>query len=226
MKIRWYGQSAFLLSGANDSAVLIDPFGDLGALTGGRVRWEYPPVENVEADLLLITHEHGDHNCAEAVVSEPQVIRSTAGRFDTAFGSVVAIASEHDDAAGTQRGPNTIFSFPFDGFAICHFGDFGQAALRPEQREAIGEVDVLLLPVGDGPTVGGARAAQIVRELEPKLVVPHHYRTPLIDFLDPPDAFLEALSDWPVERLETSEFEFESLGEPRIVLPAPPATGA
>jgi L-ascorbate metabolism protein UlaG (beta-lactamase superfamily) len=223
MRLRWYGQSAFLLTGDDGRAVLIDPFGDLSERWGGQLQFDYPPVEGVEAELLLITHEHGDHNHVEAVVGEPQVIRSTAGRFESPFGAVVAIASEHDAEAGTQRGPNTIYSFRFGGFAFAHFGDFGQPALRPEQRQAIGEVDVLLLPVGGGPTVGGAVAAEIVRELGPKLVVPHHYRTPSIDFLDPPDAFLEALPDWPVERLEESELTFDSLAEPRIVLPAPPS---
>ena len=90
---------------------------------------------------------------------------------------VVAVASEHDDVAGTKRGPNTIFRFTLDGLRVCHFGDFGQSALRPEQQQAIGEVDVLFLPVGGGPTVGGESAAAIVRALRPRLVVPMHYRT-------------------------------------------------
>ena len=165
MRIRWYGQSAFVLQ-AGGATVAIDPFGDLSAAAGRTMRF-YPPVENIDADLLLITHEHADHNAAAQIGGEPQVIRATAGRFETPFGEVVAIASEHDAAAGTERGPNTIFRFELDGLALCHFGDFGQAALRPEQRDAIGEIDVLFLPVGGGPTVGGAAAAAIVEELSP-----------------------------------------------------------
>ena len=138
------------------------------------------------------------------------MLRSTAGTLDSPLGEVVAIASEHDDAAGTKRGPNTIFCFALDGLRFCHFGDFGQSALRAEQRAAIGEVDVLFLPVGDGPTVGGERAAAIVRALRPRLVVPMHYRTEALSFLDPPDAFLEALGAR-VERLAESEFAVESL---------------
>ena len=108
---------------------------------------------------------------------------------------------------------------------LCHLGDFGQAALRPEQEAAIGEIDVLFLPVGDGPTVGGERAAAVVRALRPPLVVPMHYRTAAVDFLEPPDAFLEALGAR-VERLGESKFAVESLlgtpGEPVVVLPAAP----
>ena len=120
----------------------------------------------------------------------PHVVRSTAGRFETPVGEVVAVASEHDAEAGTSRGPNTIFVFTLDGVRVCHFGDFGQSALRPEQREAIGAVDLLIVPVGGGPTIGAAEAAEITRALDPRWVVPMHYRTAAIDFLEPADAFL------------------------------------
>jgi L-ascorbate metabolism protein UlaG (beta-lactamase superfamily) len=224
-RIRWYGQSAFLIDGG-DQSVFIDPFGPVEGLTRQGLRFDYPAIEGVEADLLLVTHEHGDHNRVEAIGGAPQVIRSTAGTFESPLGAVVGIASEHDDVAGTKRGPNTIFCFAYDGLRVCHFGDFGQAELRAEQRQAIGEVDVLLLPVGDGPTVGGDRAAAIVRTLRPRLVVPMHYRTDAVNFLEPPDAFLEALGGR-VEKLAVSELvvgEFLGpAGEPTVALLAPPA---
>ena len=120
----------------------------------------------------------------------------------------MAIASEHDDVAGTVRGPNTIFRFALDGVTFAHLGDFGQPALRPEQRAAIGEVDVLFVPVGEGPTIGGEPAAALVRSLAPRLVVPMHYRTAAVNFLEPPDAFLAALGA-DVTRLETSDGELD-----------------
>jgi len=189
MKIRWHGQSAYTLTGA-DHTVAIDPFGDMSDLVGGRLRFAYPPVPEHHAELLLVTHEHRDHNGVEAVTGDPQIVRSTAGRFETPVGEVVAIASEHDEEAGTSRGPNTIFVFTLDGVRVCHFGDFGQTALRPEQRDAIGPVDLLFLPIGGGPTIGADQAAEITRALGPRWVVPMHYRTPAIDFLEPADAFL------------------------------------
>jgi L-ascorbate metabolism protein UlaG (beta-lactamase superfamily) len=224
MKIRWYGQSTFLLTGAE--RVAIDPFGEMGERLSARgLVFDYTPIEELEAGLLLVTHEHGDHNAVEVVGGSPVVLRSTPGRFDSPVGEVVAVASEHDAAAGTERGANTIFRFTLDGLRICHLGDFGQPALRPAQREAIGEVDVLFVPAGGGPTIGGAEAAAVVRALRARLVVPMHYRTRAVNFLDPPDAFLEALGAT-VERLDESEFEAgEQLGtrdEPRVVLPAPP----
>jgi L-ascorbate metabolism protein UlaG (beta-lactamase superfamily) len=208
MHIRWYGQSAFLL----DDRVFVDPF---APPSREGLQFDYPPIEGVSAELLLVTHEHGDHSNVAAIGGDPRTIRSTAGTFD----DVVAIASEHDDAAGTRRGPNTIFRFPVGDTVVCHFGDFGQATLRPEQRAAIGDVDVLFLPVGDGPTVGGERAAAIVQELAPRLVVPMHYRTGRVNFLEPPDAFLDALGAQ-VTTLETSEFDTN--GHSGVVLPKAP----
>lgn len=223
MRIRWYGQSSFLLTG--EHRVFIDPFGVMNRLSAQGLQFDYPPIEGVEADLLLVTHEHGDHNAVDVIGGSPLTLRSTAGTFDSPLGSVTAVASEHDDVAGTKRGPNTVFVFMLDGLRIAHFGDFGQAELRPEQANAIGDVDVLILPVGAGPTVGGESAAAIVRRLRPRLVIPMHYRTEAVNFLDPPDAFLEALGAH-VERADTSEVNVEQhLGTadaPHVVLPAAP----
>lgn len=224
MRIRWYGQSAFLL--ADGKKVFIDPFGRVGEELAARgIEFRYPAIEGVTTDLVLVTHEHVDHNAVEVVGGASAVLRATAGRLESPIGEVVAVASEHDDAAGTERGPNTIFCFTLHGFRVCHLGDFGQGALRPAQREAIGEIDVLILPVGGGPTIGGAAAAQLVGVVAPRLVVPMHYRTPAVNFLEPPDAFLDALGAR-VERLESSEVAVEDVlgtrAEPTVALLAPP----
>ena len=225
MHLRWFGQSAFLLTG--ERSVLIDPFAipeGLGLESRGMV-FDYPPIEGVVADLVLITHEHFDHNGAEVVEGSPQVIRSTAGRFDSCIGEVVAIAAEHDDVAGTKRGPNTIFCFTLAGLRLCHFGDYGQAHLRPEQELAIGEVDVLFLSIGGGPTVSVDAAIELVRRLRPRLVVAMHYRTEAVNFLELPDAFLDGFGA-EVERVDTSEATVEALlgtrERPRVALLAPP----
>jgi L-ascorbate metabolism protein UlaG (beta-lactamase superfamily) len=223
MRVRWFGQSAFLLVG--QKTVFVDPFGDMSGAAARGIEFNYPPIEGVTADLVLVTHEHGDHNAVDAVGGSPVVLRSTAGRLESPLGEVVAVASEHDDVAGTARGPNTIFCFSLDGLRICHLGDFGQPALRPEQREAMGPVDVLFVPVGGGPTIGGVAAAELVRSLAPRLVVPMHYRTAAVNFLEPPDEFLEAFG-LGVQRLDTSEAVAEDLlgtaDEPTVALLAPP----
>jgi L-ascorbate metabolism protein UlaG (beta-lactamase superfamily) len=219
--IRWYGQSAFLLSGELQN-VFIDPFGDMSGLRERGVEWRYPPIEGVDADLLLLTHDHLDHNAADVIGGDPPVIRS-AGTQESPIGEVVGIASEHDPVAGTQRGSNVIFRFELDGLQVAHLGDFGQPALRPEQGAALGAVDVLFVPVGAGPTIPVDGAVQLVREVEPRLVVAMHFRTELIGFLDPPDAFLRELGGT-VERMPSNELVAEELlpAAPIVAVPAPP----
>jgi L-ascorbate metabolism protein UlaG (beta-lactamase superfamily) len=221
MQVEWYGQSAFRLS-ADGTTVFIDPFGDISAFASRGLEFNYPAIAGVEADVLLVTHEHRDHNGVEAVGGEPVVLRSTAGKLESPIGEVVAVASEHDPSAGTERGPNTIFVFTFDGIRVAHFGDFGQNELRPEQADAIGPVDLLFIPVGGGPTIDAEQAAAIAERLGAKWIVPMHYRTERVNFLEPADAFLERMAN--VERLTTASFETGELPEekPLAVVPAAP----
>jgi L-ascorbate metabolism protein UlaG (beta-lactamase superfamily) len=223
MRVEWYGQSAFHLSTAEQS-VAIDPFTDMSAMAASRgMQFDYPPIAGVEAELLLVTHEHADHNGVEAILGSPTVLRSTAGTLESPLGAVTAIASEHDEQAGTARGPNTIFVFELGGLRVCHFGDFGQTGLRAEQAAAIGAVDLLIVPVGGGPTIGAEQAAAIVERLSPRWVVPMHYRTPRIGFLETADDFLGRFEH--VERLAESAFETSALPAehaPLVVVPAVP----
>jgi Beta-lactamase superfamily domain len=85
--------------------------------------------------VLVVTHEHSDHNGVESSGGEPHLVRSTAGTFTTPVGPVLGIASEHDDAAGTLRGPNLIVAFNLHGVRVRHFGDFGQSELRPFETD-------------------------------------------------------------------------------------------
>jgi|SRR5579875_16386 len=223
MRVEWYGQSAFHLAGG-EASVAIDPFADMSGLAGRGIAFDYPAIEGVQAQLLLVTHEHADHNGVEAIGGDPLVLRSTAGTLQSPLGEVTAIASEHDESAGTERGPNTIFAFTLESLRVCHFGDFGQRGLREEQAAAIGEVDLLFLPVGGGPTIGDEQAALIVERLAPRWVVPMHYRTPRIGFLESADAFLARYEH--VHRLDGSAFETVELpsaeGSPLVVVPAAP----
>jgi L-ascorbate metabolism protein UlaG (beta-lactamase superfamily) len=222
MQIQWFGQSTFRLA-ADSATVVIDPLGDVAALAArGGLKLEYPDIEGVSADLVLVTHEHRDHNGVDRIEGDPTVLRSTAGRLQSPVGEVLAVASEHDDEAGTRRGPNTIFVFELDGIRVTHFGDFGQRALRDEQATAIGVVDLLFVPVGGGVTIDAERAAAVVERLGPRWIVPMHYRTQRVDFLDTVDAFLERMAN--VVRLEGPAFDTADLPaeSPLTIVPAAP----
>jgi L-ascorbate metabolism protein UlaG (beta-lactamase superfamily) len=222
MKVQWYGQSTFHLT-APEGSVTIDPFADMSGATSRGLQFDYPPIEGLEPTLLLVTHEHVDHNGVEAIGGDPTILRSTAGRLESPLGEVVAIASEHDDEAGTARGPNTIFVFELDGLRVSHFGDFGQRDLREEQAAALDDIDLLFIPVGGGPTIGAEQAAEIVARLGPRWVVPMHYRTPRVNFLETADAFLERSER--VERTPAPAFDTTTLPAsdgPLVVVPAAP----
>jgi L-ascorbate metabolism protein UlaG (beta-lactamase superfamily) len=222
MHIEWYGQSAFRLQ-SNGTTVFIDPFGDMSMARERGLRWDYQAIEDVAADLLLVTHEHGDHNAVEAIGGDPVVIRSTAGTHASPIGDVIGVASEHDAVAGTERGPNTIYVFDLGGLRLAHFGDFGQSVLREEQAKAIGTVDLAFLPVGGGPTIDAAQASHIAREIGARWVVPHHFRSARIDFLEPVDDFLGRAAA--VHTLQETSFDTQSLPQsdgPIAVVPATP----
>jgi L-ascorbate metabolism protein UlaG (beta-lactamase superfamily) len=222
MQVEWYGQSAFRLADG-ERTLVIDPFDDLSPLKGHGRRWDYPAIARVEADVLLVTHEHLDHNGVEAIGGDPVILRSTAGRLESPIGEVVAIASEHDRAAGTERGPNTLFAFAFGGLRVAHLGDLGQAQLRPEQAAALGTVDLLFVPVGGGPTIGADQATEIAVTTGAKLIVPMHYRTERIDFLEPVDAFAGRARK--AVRLDRAVFDTDELADAAgavVVVPAAP----
>jgi L-ascorbate metabolism protein UlaG (beta-lactamase superfamily) len=222
MELQWYGQSAFRLSDG-ERTVFIDPFDDMSPVAARGMQWDYPPIEGVAADLLLVTHEHFDHNGVGAIGGDPMILRR-AGTHESPVGTVVGIASEHDDAAGTQRGPNTLFVFDLGGMRIAHLGDLGQAALRDAQLAALGTVDVLMAPVGAGPTIGPDEAMAIVAATGARLVVPMHYRTERIGFLDPLDAALARFER--VHRADTPTVDLGAIdgdgGGPVLVVPAVP----
>jgi len=227
MRVRWYGHASFhVVSPSEGRSVFLDPFGVPTAQMAARGhRFGYPPIQGVAADVVLVTHEHFDHNAVGAVDGTPQVIRAAGGTFDTPVGRVTSVVGDHDTVAGTQRGMNAIVAFTLDGLRVCHFGDYGQSSLRAEQQAAIGQVDILMVPVGGGPTIDAEGAAEVVRRLRPRWVVPMHYRTEALSFLEPADAFVARFTH--VVRCQEATFESADLpppvdGDPVVVVPAVP----
>lgn len=123
------------------------------------------------------------------------------GEYEISGVLIIGIATFHDAEGGRRRGRNTVYLMEVDGISVCHLGDLGHV-LTSEQVEEIGNVDVLLLPVGGVSTIGAAMSAEVIRQLEPKAVVPMHYKTPLISRdLDPVEKFLKEMG---MERIDPS----------------------
>jgi L-ascorbate metabolism protein UlaG (beta-lactamase superfamily) len=191
-RLTWFGQSCFLLETAAGTRVLMDPIPrNIG----------YPLPAGLRADLVTISHEHADHANLSMVTGKPHVIHGltadkkgwahTDERFRDV--SVRSVGVYHDDRRGALRGLDTVFVFEVGGLRIAHLGDLGHT-LDDDQLEAIGSVDVLLVPVGGGTTVDAYQATRVVDQLHPRLmVVPMHYKTEASTSKDlsPLDAFLE-----------------------------------
>ncbi|MDR7480954.1 MAG: MBL fold metallo-hydrolase [Armatimonadota bacterium] len=175
LAIRWYGQSFFLVTTADGLRIAIDPFEDIGF-----------PLPTVEADVVLITHEHRDHNNAGLIRGRPRVLRGLApgaadwNRIYERVGStlIYAVPGFHDDVQGASRGLDAFFVIETDGVRLAHLGDVGQPTLSEHQLRALGRIDVLMIPVGAGPfTVSVADANRLVDQIRPRVIIPMHYKT-------------------------------------------------
>lgn len=165
MDINWFGQSCFKIKGKN-STLIIDPYNP--EATGLKL------PKDLNANLVLITHQHQDHNFISAVQGSPLVI-SGPGEYEKLGVSIVGIGTFHDKENGASRGTNTIYQIVVDGVNIVHLGDLGHI-LTEEQLGEIDPVDILMIPVGGGPTIDAETAAKVVAQLEPKIVIPMHYK--------------------------------------------------
>lgn len=189
MDIYWLGQACFRLKGKN-AQVVIDPFDP--NFTGLKL------PKDLSADIVLVTHEHQDHNNTAVITSstsggKPMVFKDP-GEYEVSGVVVTGIDSFHDNSNGSERGKNTIFHLMFDGLNIVHLGDLGQAQLSEEQVAQIGQTDILLTPVGSVYTIDGKQAAAIVAQLEPKIVIPMHYKIDDLKFeLEGMEKFLKEM---------------------------------
>ena len=199
MTITWYGQACFRLEG-KESKVLIDPFSkDIGLK---------PP--RLVDDIVLISHEHYDHNNIENAGPEIFVVRGP-GEYEKAGIQVIGIQSFHDASEGAERGFNTMYVIRMEDIVFLHMGDFGQEQLSDAQLEEIGDIDVLMIPVGGTYTIDGKQAAKIANQLQPKIIVPMHYKVAGLSIdLDGPELFIKEVGLSP-EKVESIKLNQKTL---------------
>lgn len=193
MKIRWFGHACFGLTASDETKILTDPFDE-------SVGYVLPSIQPA---VVTISHDHFDHAYTGGLLGNPRILR-TPGEYSEGAVSIRTIRTHHDPSGGRLRGENLLFHFQDRGLGVLHAGDLGHT-LTAEQILACGRVDVLLIPVGGTYTVDADGAWRVVEQLQPKLVIPMHFKTDALAFpLAPVDSFLR---DRPHQRLPFAAIE-------------------
>ena len=170
MKLKWYGHSAFKLTTDKGVRIIVDPY-EPGFGNGGLA---YGKIAD-EADLVLTSHDHGDHNYIRDIKGKFTRIEKE-GSYTIAGVKVTAIPCFHDGSHGKDRGKNLIFVIEADSLKVVHVGDLGHV-LSPDILQKLGSVDVLLLPVGGFYTIDAKEATEVMNAVKPRVTVPMHYKT-------------------------------------------------
>ena len=210
MIIQWYGQSCFKIT-SGETTIAVDPYDKKTGFT--------PP--RFQADLTLLTHQHFDHSNSASIGGDPFVI-SGPGEYEVKGVYVHGFECYHDKSKGRERGMNTMYKIEMEGIRLLHMGDFGEETLSEEYLDEIGEVDILLIPVGGKYTIDGNEAAKIVKQLEPKIVIPMHYQLAgLKTKLEGLDKFLKAIGQKnkePLPKLIVKRKDLSSEGMEIVIL--------
>lgn len=210
MKIKYLTHACFLITAADGTRLITDPYATSEHFNPGEV--------NEAADIVTISHEHSDHNNAAAVGGRPVVVRKSAMVKGI---EITAVPGYHDDVGGSRRGANTMFSFVVEGIRVSHLGDVGHL-LTDKQIAALGRVDVLLVPVGGFFTIDAAAATEVCHQLNPRVIIPMHFKTERgLKEIAGAEEFLQGKAG--VERLEASEIELKTLPETTRIIVLKPA---
>ena len=194
MKVKWLGHASFLITSEDGVKIITDPYSTGMGINYGEIK--------EPADVVVVSHDHPDH-ANTGLPGSPQVVKGTAEAKGMKF---KGIAAYHDDAKGSQRGPNTIICFTVDGIQLCHLGDLGHQ-LTNDQASEIGEVDILMIPTGGAFTIDSEGATMVCDRLKPRVAIPMHYSTEKCAYpISGVEEFLKGKTN--VRRMDTSEVEF------------------
>lgn len=193
IEIQWLGHACFRIR-LKEGILITDPYGPEVGLNLGR------PT----AHIVTVSHDEPDHNNVAAVRglrSEPFVI-SGPGEYEVGGIFVFGIRTYRDAHRGRYRGKNTVYLIESSEGTLCHLGDLGHP-LGDEELGEIGNVGVLMVPVGGKHSLNAVQAAEVVGQIEPRIVIPMHYHTPgnrlRLDGIEP---FFRAMGAKPVEPIE------------------------
>ena len=204
MKITWIGHACFKIE-SNGYTLILDPYED------GYVPGLKPLRES--ANMVLCSHEHGDHNAKDLI----EITEGKSSPF-----TITTIETFHDEVQGAKRGPDTIHIIDDGSFRIAHFGDLG-CELEKEQIEQLKNLDVCMIPVGGHYTIDGKQAAELVHQIQPRIVIPMHYRDDKagfgFDVISTVEDFAESMDS--VTRLDQSSISMDDLPDAQVVILSP-----
>ncbi|MBI3167904.1 MAG: MBL fold metallo-hydrolase [Chloroflexi bacterium] len=201
MEITWYGHSCFRLTERNYATVVTDPF-DHKAVGYGALK--------LKADIVTVSHDAPGHNNMDVVKGSEHIIDG-AGEFEIGGVFITAVQTAGGGKKAKDKSRNTLYVFDYEGITVAHLGDLQEVPTQSEV-EALGTVNVLLLPVGGGNSLNAAKAAEVVSTIEPNLVIPMHYATDAVKVkLDPLSKFLKEMGLGKVESLPSLKATRSSL---------------
>lgn len=199
MKIKWYGHAAFRITTQSGIRIIVDPY-QSGAYGGAL---SYGRIED-EADIVLTSHDHDDHNYVKDIKGKYELIKSE-GQREIRGVKINAIPTFHDPVSGKERGRNLMFLIEADNLRVLHVGDLGHT-LSKDKVELLGRVDILLLPVGGYYTIDAKEATKVMESLNPKITIPMHFKTEKCGFpIADVKAFLEGKKNFRI--FDESEIE-------------------
>jgi len=181
MEITWLGHACFRLKG-KQAVIITDPFPPESGYTIGKQN----------AHIVTVSHQHAGHSYVQAVDGDPKVITGP-GEYEISGVIITGVQTYHDNERGAVKGKNTAYLIEMDDLRICHLGDLGHV-LTSEQTERVDNVDILLVPVGGGSTIDAPHAAEVIRQVEARVVIPMHYQTETLQAeASPVDRFLKEM---------------------------------
>jgi L-ascorbate metabolism protein UlaG (beta-lactamase superfamily) len=207
MKFKWYGHAAFLITSDEGIKIMIDPY-EPGAF-GGQL--SYGKIKD-QADIVLTSHDHADHNYTQDLPGTPQVIKGSGSK--TIKGILMkGVSTYHDPSKGSERGANTIFTIKINNIQLCHLGDLGHLLSDKELAE-IGPVEILLIPVGGFFTIDPEEATRVAEQTRPRILIPMHFKTEKCGFpIAPVENFLKGKTN--IKRPRASEITVDKATLPQ-----------
>jgi L-ascorbate metabolism protein UlaG (beta-lactamase superfamily) len=189
MNIVWHGQSCFQIEARHNkselTSIIIDPLSEEIGLR--------PP--KLQADIVLVTQPQSDYLNVKGVGGDPFLIQEP-GEYEIKKVFIQGISACHDQKKGQEGSPSTMYTIEAEDLRLCHLGDLNQKELTEEQVDKIGDIDILMIPIGGTDTISAKEAIKTMSQIEPRIIVPMYYQIPKLKTktkLDGLDKFLKIM---------------------------------